>query len=170
MRFRRVPSVVFALALVLTACQPGVAPLSDEDVAQIESVVSSISQAALAGDWDAVVELFTEDAVLMPPNSPVIRGSAALKSMIESFNPNFTAHSIELREIDGYGDIAYAWANYTETFTVEGVPEPIEEVAKLMFVFRKQPDGSWAVAAEIWNSDLPLPTGEGEHPEGEEHT
>ena len=152
---RRLTLAVLSLAF-LAACQPGVAPLSDEDVAQIESLASTISQAAVAGDWDALFELFAEDAVLMPPNNPVIRGRTAFRAMIESFNPSFTAHNIELREIDGYGDIAYAWGNYTETFTVSGVPQPIEDVAKLMFIFRKQPDGSWAAVVEMWNTDLPV--------------
>ena len=78
----------------------------------------------------------------------------AFKAMIESFNPNFTDHRIELRDINGYGDLAYAWGNYTETFSVSGAPEPITDVAKLMFGFRKQPDGSWLVATEMWNTDL----------------
>ena len=153
---RRFVPAALALTL-LAACQPGVSSLRDDDLAEIESTVSAISEAALAGDWDALVEQFAEDAVLMPPNSPVIRGRTAFKAMIESFSPNFSAHSIELREIDGYGDIAYAWGNYTETFSVSGVPESMEEVAKLMFIFRKQPDGSWIVAVEMWNTDLPLP-------------
>ena len=102
-----------------------------------------------------MVELFAEDATLMPPNGAVIQGRTAFKEMLESFSPNFTEHNINLREIDGYGDKAYAWGNYTETFTVSGVPQPIDDVAKLMFIFRKQPDGSWLIAAEIWNSDLP---------------
>ena len=129
-------------------------PLSDMDINAIKSVCSSISRTALEGDWDALVQLFTEDLVALPPNSAPIRGRAAFKTMIESFNPNFTDHRIELRDIDGYGDIAYAWGNYTETFSVNAAPEPITDVAKLMFIFRKQPDGSWLVAVEMWNTDL----------------
>ena len=153
---RRFVLATFTL-IVLAACQPGVGALGDNDRAEIEAVVSAISEAALAGDWDALVGQFAEDAVLMPPNSPIIRGRTDFKAMLESFDPDFSAHSIELREIDGCGDIAYAWGNYTETYTVSGVPEPIEDVDKLMFVFHKQPDGPWFVAAEIWNTDLPLP-------------
>ena len=131
-----------------------VLPLSEADIDAIKSVSSAISRKALQGDWDGLLELFTEDAVLLPPHSAVIRGRAAFKTMIESFNPEFTDHSIELKDIDGYGDIAYAWGNYTETFSVSDVPEPTKDVAKLMFIFRKQPDGSWLVAAEMWNTDL----------------
>ena len=130
-------------------------PLSEVDINAIKSVCVSISRTALEGDWDALVELFTEDLVALPPNSAPIRGRTAFKTMIESFDPDFTDHSIELKDIDGYGDIAYAWGNYTETFSVDAVPEPITDVAKLMFIFRKQSDGSWLAAVEMWNTDLP---------------
>ena len=129
-------------------------PLSDADVEAIRSLTSAISRKALEGDWESLVQLFTEDAVLLPPNSPVIRGRTAFKSMIESFNPDFSDHSIELQDIQGYGDVAYAWGTYTETFSVGGAPEPITDVAKLMFGFRKQADGSWHVTTEMWNTDL----------------
>ena len=130
-------------------------PLSEADIDAIKSVSSAISRRALVGDWDGLVELFTKDAVLLPPHSAVIRGRTAFKTMIESFSPKFTEHSIELKDIDGYGDIAYAWGNYTETFSVSDVPEPTTDVAKLMFIFRRQPDGSWLAAVEMWNTDLP---------------
>ena len=130
-------------------------PLSETDVDAIKSVGSAISCKALEGDWDGLVELFTKDAVLLPPNSAVIRGRTAFKTMIESFNPKFTDHSIELKDIDGYGDIAYAWGNYTETFSVSDEPEPTKDVGKLVFIFRKQPDGSWKYSSAICNWDAP---------------
>jgi uncharacterized protein (TIGR02246 family) len=129
-------------------------PLSEADLEAIKSLTSAISQKALDGDWGKLVQLFTEDAVLLPPNSPVVRGRTAFQAMIESFNPDFSDHRIELQDIQGYGDVAYAWGTYTETFSVGGAPEPITDIAKLMFGFRKQPDGSWLVATEMWNTDL----------------
>jgi hypothetical protein len=56
MDFRRIPSAVLAIALVLCACEPGVAPLSEEDVASINEAVRSFQEAALAGDFAAAVE------------------------------------------------------------------------------------------------------------------
>jgi uncharacterized protein (TIGR02246 family) len=129
-------------------------PLSDSDLQAIRSLTSAISQKALEGDWSSLVQLFTEDAVLLPPNSPAIRGREPFQAMIESFNPDFTEHRIDLQDIQGYGDLAYGWGTYTETFSIGGAPEPITDVAKLMFGFRKQPDGAWRVATEMWNTDL----------------
>ena len=93
----------------------------------------------------------------MQPNGPTIQGRAAFKAFIESFDLTTTEHAIELVEIDGYGDVAYGHATYVEAMILGGGSEPIREVGKILFIFRKQPDGSWLIAVEMWNSDLPSP-------------
>ena len=170
MKFRWVPSVVLAFALVLTACQPGVGPLSEEDVAAIKAVGPALDEAALAGDWSALGAMFTEDALVLSPNMPMYQGRAALLEFIESAEFAVTRHSIEFPEVDGYGDIAYARGTYDEAFTLGGTEDLIEDVGKILAILRKQPNGSWLITRWITNSDLPLPPMEGEHPEGEEHT
>ncbi|MEE9230166.1 MAG: DUF4440 domain-containing protein [Acidobacteriota bacterium] len=150
----------FALGFVGTACQPPVqeaGSLSEEDMAAIKSIGPAVDQAALVGDWGAVVAVMTEDGLWMPPNSPAIQGRATMKAWLESLDITMTERKIELLEIDGHGDIAYARGTYAETFTVGGVPEPIENVGKNLSILRKQPDGSWLIAVWIWNSDLPPP-------------
>jgi ketosteroid isomerase-like protein len=72
-------------------------------------------------------------------------------------------------EVDGYGDIAYARGTYDETFTMGGSEEMEADVGKILAILRKQPDGSWLITRWITNSDLPLPSMEGEHSEGGVH-
>lgn len=153
-------------AIMITACQSGVAPLSDEDVATIRSYGPAIDQLALAGDWSAFVEMFTPDGIVLPANAPVIRGRSELQAMIESAAMTVAEHTIEFVDVDGYGDIAYARGTYSETYSVEGVSEPIADSGKILAVLRKQPDGSWLFSVWMWNSDLPLAQAAGEHSEG----
>ena len=131
--------------------------LSDEDVAAIKALGTALDKAALAGDWKTLVELFTEDVVMMGPNSPIIQGRSALMEMLESSAMTVTEHVVEIVEVDGYGDIAYGRAKWKETFSVDGMAEPIKEEGKILGIFRKQPDGSWLISVWMWNSDLPLP-------------
>lgn len=131
--------------------------LSAEDIAAIKALGPALDNAALDGDWKTLVELFTEDAVLMGPNNPLIKGRSALMELIESLGISFTEHKVEFVEVDGYGDIAYGRAIWAETVRIKGVAEPIREEGKILAIFRKQPDGSWLMAVEMWNSDLPLP-------------
>jgi hypothetical protein len=60
-------------------------------------------------------------------------------------------------EIVGYGDMAYAVAAYTETFSIAGVEEPIYDEGKILAILREQTDGSWLFTRWMWASDLPIP-------------
>lgn len=135
----------------------GVAPLSDEDVAVIKALGPVINEVLLAGDWDAFFATLTEDFLMMPPNIPTIKGRSAFKAWFTSQVITMTEVHYEFHEIDGYGDIAYATATYTETFSLEGVEEPIYDEGKILTILRKQPDGSWLFSIWMWASDLPLP-------------
>jgi ketosteroid isomerase-like protein len=137
--------------------EPGVNPLSDEDVAAIKAMGPALDEAALAGDWNALVALFTEDALLMSPNAPTDQGRSSLLEMIESLGLTIAEHKIEFVEVDGYGDIAYARGNYAEQYNVQGVDEPIVDEGKILTILKKHPDGSWLFAIWMTNSDLPIP-------------
>ncbi len=78
----------------------------------------------------------------------------AIRAWLEPFPP--IEYEGTVVEIDGRGDLAFVRGNYSETYTVEGAPEPIHHAGKYVKIWRRQPDGSWLIAVEIWNSDLPL--------------
>ena len=135
----------------------GVKPLSDEDVAAIKALGNAIDELGLAGDWDAFVNMFTDDLLMMPPNAPAIKGRSTYLTWIKSMSITMTESNFEFNEINGYGDLAYATATYTETFSIAGVEEPIYDEGKILTILRKQPDGSWLFSRWMWASDLPLP-------------
>jgi ketosteroid isomerase-like protein len=151
------------------SCQEGeevaeeaaVAPLSDEDVVAIKARFDEYDQFLLSGDWDAFVSLFIENAVVMPPNEPILQGREAIKTNQEAFPPN-TEFMTQVVEVDGRGDIAYVRGSYSLKIEMEGVPEPIQDSGKYISILRKQEDGSWLFAVDIWNSDMPLPPSEKE--------
>ncbi len=134
----------------------GVKALSAEDVAAIKAMGPALDEAALAGDWDALAAVFTEDAWLMGPNAPINQGRSSLLEMIKSLGLTVAEHKIEFVEVDGYGDIAYARGTYAEKFSVQGVEEPIADEGKILAILKKQSDGSWLFTIWMTNSDLPL--------------
>jgi ketosteroid isomerase-like protein len=134
-----------------------VAPLSAEDVAAIKALGPAFNNVALAGDWDAFFKMLTEDFIMMPPNIPTMKGRAAYEEWFRSMDVVMTEVNYEMHEIAGYGDMAYAAATYTETFSIKGVEEPIYDEGKILTILRKQPDGSWLFSRWMWASDLPLP-------------
>ena len=150
--------VTLTFVFASTACQPPAqeaAGLSEEDVAAIRSASDAWAEAFKADDDAAAVAFATEDAVLMPPNMPAFQGRPALEEYVASFT--VTDFSVRRLEIDGRGDLAFERAAYVVSAVPEGLTEPTTNPGKYLAIWRKQADGSWLMAVQIWNSDLPLP-------------
>ncbi len=150
---------VLALGLTSAACQPPVqeeasGALSDADIAAIRQVTEEWVQANRANDWAAVAAFRTEDAVFMPPNEPVVAGRAAIQEWLTPFTS--TDFNVTPVQTEGRDGLAYTRGVYSLTVTIEGTPEPITDTGKYVQIWREQPDGSWLIVVDIWNSDLPL--------------
>lgn len=129
----------------------------------IEDGGTAWETAALAGDAAALTALYTEDAILLPPNAPRAVGSAAIQTAFTELLAvaPFTAIDIVTDgvEVSAAGDMAWAHGTYTSTNTVAGVP--YEDTGKWANVSENR-DGQWLMVVDIWNSDTPIPGTEGD--------
>jgi len=129
--------------------------LSDEDVAAIKTAHDAYIQAVLADGFEATIDFYTEDTILMA-KGPMIQGREALKKSFEAFSkasPTVTAFNLTLLEIDGRDDLAFVRGTVSMTMVGEGIPEPIQYTGKFLEILRKQGDGSWLIARDIRTSD-----------------
>jgi len=148
------------MLLVAVGCQPGAAPLSDEDVAAIRSLAASYAQASMARDVDAIAALYTDGAVVMPANEPAIVGKEAIRAHIASeYELGVETREFTLTpvEIDGVAGLAFDRGTWSWTGVPPGMTEPVTETGKYVVILRRQEDGSWLYAVDIYNSDTPPP-------------
>lgn len=147
------------LALMLfwvTSCQPQASPLSDADIAAIQNLGPQFSQAILARDVDAVLALYTDDAVIMPPDAPVVVGKDAIR---DRFTADFASDVVATEfvftsiQTEGVGNQGFDRGTFSWKGTRPAASEPITEVGKYVVVVRRTADGSWRVAVDVWNSD-----------------
>ncbi len=143
----------FAAAAILVACQAyGPATLSEADIEAIGATTQDWQAAGRANDWAAVAALYTEDAVLMPPNAPAVTGPANIQAYFGSLPPMGALDLADV-EIDGVGDWAFVRGTYSLTMAVEGM-EPIADSGTYLEICRKQADGTWLIYRDIYNSDV----------------
>jgi ketosteroid isomerase-like protein len=158
MRTLRILFSLVLLAASLFGCQSPPAPaLSAADQQAIRQTEDqSLKIANTSADWIAYTKLYyAGDAIFNPPNAPSTKGQDAIVAFFKSLPPisNFRTNILEL---DGWGNTAYVYGTYSLTMTVPG-GKPESDRGKYVEIWKRQPDGTWKVAIDTFNSDLPLP-------------
>jgi uncharacterized protein (TIGR02246 family) len=128
--------------------------LSQTDVKKIDDITQTAMKAALAKDFATWAALFLEDAVVNPPNEPAVKGREAIRAWLEKFPP-MTEFKLNNVYVEGREDLAYVLGTYTMTIIPPGAPGPVKDSGKFVTVVRRQPDGRWLAAVDMFSSDLP---------------
>ena len=98
---------LLALTLSLSAChQCQTASLEEKDRLANSATSKTWLAAAQARDWRTVALLYTEDAILMPPNGPPVVGRENIRAWFADFPPLSRFHT-ETLEVVGCGDLSY---------------------------------------------------------------
>ena len=136
---------LFPLLLVMTACGQS-APATDTTALEARS---DAWEAALnSKDIDALVNLYTEDARLLPPGAAMTSGHdgvrAAFGAMIDAGQGGETT----IVEATVSGDVGYI----VGTFSLVAGEESIG-TGKYIETWHRGADGEWRIANDIFNND-----------------
>ena len=148
MRIRAATSVLFGLLLAWTTSLGAQTP---EPLAQL---LADWEAAFNAGDVDAVVALYTSDAIRAPPEEELISGPDEIKAGLEAS----AGLTIKLTTAGGLlGDeVGSTWGNYELSGTIEG--ESIAEKGRWMNAVMKSADG-WKIYRDMWQPSEPAEEG-----------
>lgn len=109
-----------------------------------------------AGDVDTLVSIYAPDVIVMPPSEAMIEGREAVREWIEAFFARNTAgQQLVNDEVVVAGGWAFMRGHFTLVVTPRAGGEPVRQRGKHLLIWRRQPDGAWKVARDIWNLDAP---------------
>jgi len=152
---------VATLALMYS-CQPQSQTLPDTKAADetaLKNLDAEWSKAAGTKDVDKTVSYYAADAIVLPENGPAVSSKEAIRNVWKEmltapgFSGGWTGTKVEVARS---GDIGYVTGTYLMTMN-DASGKPVTDKGKFAEVWKKQSDGSWKCAVDIWNSDLPLP-------------
>ena len=105
-----------------------------------------------AGDAAGVAALYTEDALLLPPNSDFISGHGAITALWESYIAmGLDSVVLETVKLDDLGDMAIEIGTY-KLFAADGSPV---DNGKFLVVWKNE--GGWKLHWDVWNSSVAPP-------------
>ena len=131
------------------------APMLEDEAKLLTSLDDAWSREAATRDADKVASYYADDALVYPPNEPLATGRAAAKKVWaayfadKSFSISWkTTHA----EVAKSGDVGYTSGTYEDSFKgPDG--KTVQEKGKYLCVWKKQKDGSWKAAHDMWNVD-----------------
>ena len=124
------------------------------DVDGIKKLRASYVAAQDASDAEGGASFWDDDCVLMPPGQPGVVGKEALLACYRgAFASGSGDTKIAIDEAEVAGDWSFERGISTYSWILEDGGELIQGTDKYLETHRRQPDGSWKFARQMWSSD-----------------
>lgn len=120
---------------------------------ELERLARELEAAVARGDAATIASVYADDAVIMPPGFEAAHGRPAVEQFWRAaFQYGLKAVTLHSQEVVADGDLAYVLGAGTSRMeTPEG--QATVTTSKYILVWRRQTDGAWRIAVDIWNSN-----------------
>jgi uncharacterized protein (TIGR02246 family) len=149
--------------LVLSACAPASEPVREpadrraEDEAAIRALRTAFLESQQAGDAQRSAAFYAEDAVIMLPGEASERGIEAIRAGLARFFNEYKWSAQEpIEQLQVLGDWAFTRTTWSASQTDKDTGVVAKLLGKAVHIYRRQPDGTWKIAIDIFNYDHPI--------------
>jgi len=142
--------------LVLISCQAPVDySLADAEIEYFEDLLPQVGEAWNSGDREPYIKL-NENAIYMVPHSKTLSNPSDIRAFAEGFPECKTIYSdFDVRGNDGI-------VSLRGRFLITDMEDNMMDNGKFLALFERNDTNEWQLTQTIWNSDLAMPTSEGE--------
>lgn len=109
-------------------------------------------------DVPSLLSLYTEDATLMPPNFPMLKGKRQIKAYYDRMairKIKISKGVMNILELSGKDSTVYEIGQYIMDIERPEI-QMVSDTGKYNTIWKLQSDGSWKIYADCWNSNKPL--------------
>ncbi len=145
--------VLFALV----ACSSALAAGPSADIAALEAVDEAWLKSFIAGDANAIANLYDDRAVLLPPGSPAANGRAQIRDYFKKAIEGARKTGIPMTpggKPAGRRPGDMGWQS--GTYSVKDKSGKVVETGKYLSISTKK-NGKWLYVRDTWNADAPPP-------------
>lgn len=144
-------SLICVGSFLLIVAQAVIGAGSDEKA--VRDADDAWSKAAGARDLDKTVSYYADDAIVLPPNEPMVTTKEGIRNLWKGFLDGLTSISWTTTRVETSkaGDMAVTTGTYEMT-----MKDGTKDRGKYCEVWEKKV-GTWKVATDMFSSDLPAP-------------
>jgi ketosteroid isomerase-like protein len=147
---------VLVISCILLSCQQTKVDLKAEEAA-LRKTDSTWSSLADVKDMDKAVSYWSDDAVVIPPGQPIVKGKEALKKFVEN-SKNIPGFSISWKSYDIHfssdAKLAYMYGENLMTMN-DSTGKKMSFPGRGYTIWRKEADGNWKCVVDFWNDAPP---------------
>jgi uncharacterized protein (TIGR02246 family) len=126
------------------------APAAAQDRATIDKLNHDYADAFNKGDFAAVALLYAEDAYLLPPGSPLIKGRSSIQAYMAQAVKGGGDFKMVTGDLKPLGPDSAREVG-TFSFVMKG-PQSQQVMGKYVIVWQKI-GNDWKLSTDIWNTD-----------------
>jgi ketosteroid isomerase-like protein len=150
---KRFPNVLVVLILMVS-CNESKVDLKAEEAAIMKTDSTWAALAKEGADVDKIVSYWSNDAVVLAPGQPPVKGKEALHKMVED-SKNIPGFSITWKSSEVHfspdGKLAYMSGENLMTMN-DSTGNKMNIPGRGYTIWRKEADGSWKCVVDIWNN------------------
>jgi predicted ester cyclase/ketosteroid isomerase-like protein len=125
--------------------------LSEEDTMAIRMTIAEAQRIGFADRPTLAKHYWGDSAEIVAANGVTLRGHNAVRAWLEKFPP-VSEWKLNVLEMDGAGELA--WVRGTYSILLSSRAKLPFDTGQYLEIWRKQPDGSWKVVRNVYNSEL----------------
>ncbi|OVE79851.1 hypothetical protein BVY01_01405 [bacterium I07] len=147
--------VIMTVILMLSACTKTIDTAADFDANK--KLTEKFDELYWAADFDALLSLYVDEPIRMHQNEPILIGKEAIRSSFMSFREQNDERFVDtVVDVISTEEYAIVRGTFTGSYTPKSTGKPIHDEGKWVSLRQRQPDGTWKIVFDIWNTDLPL--------------
>lgn len=158
-RPRIIPIAVTVFAMFVTLVPPALAAPKTSAAATLAKMREEWVQDLRTKQLEPILKFYAPDASFLQPNGDRLTGSAAIRNLFQTimatFNSDLTLHS---RSLEVSGELAYDSGDFEESLTTISTGAKINSKGSYIIIYKRQADGSWRIAQQVWTGIPPAGT------------
>jgi len=146
--------IILVVSIALAGCKENNVDTKSEEE-KLMQLSRDWSKSAATDSIEKTLSYWAEDAIVMSPGEPALKGKQAIRGMIEGTSkiPGFKISWEPLSVVvSKSGDMAYMIEQNQITVN-DSLGNPITQYNKAVTIWRKEADGSWKNVVDMWNAE-----------------